>query len=588
MDTRGNVVFVWVTLSWMIFVSSTAVADWVHLKNGRKIQGEVTKRDGKYHIDQPRGSMVIDEERVDHIEREQKRDYRFDQAVRMRDRHLFDEAIRRLKQLQTKQQYQKKAREALQTTYVKAIRWHFEKQELPRSQSYLDRATKQFPDENVFSEWRQKVEQYRQQVNQLVQEARAALRKRNYQQALSRYEQAVEKLPGKLQQVADDLASAYFGRGKQLYRKQNFRSARTHFLKALEYNPREMGQAEPYFVHATLKAVDRMLGKRQFSEAERLLRTSLAVSADSLRLRFFLGEFYRKTGDEQLSRRAYGRIIERPIRSRSMDFDKLRQKAAKISRVQLSQPSTGGRTFKKVLSGDWRTSRTAHFKIYHRNHDLARRARAVAEDYYDRLRSTFRIREEDWDTPCKIYLYPSRSSYQNQVEGMPASSGVTQVRTRFGRLKSHRILTYQQAKQLFRSVLPHELAHVMWKRAVGYRDIPRWLSEGVAVRFEASYYQKFYRWKVATNLRNQGAPSLRTLLKRSNYPRSENQKQLMYARAFSLVDLLLERRGWQTLLQLARNWRSTEPEELLQKYYRLDSLGELEQQWITHIRDSSR
>lgn len=563
---------------------SSGSADWIHLKNGGKIQGIVEKQNGKYTVKMSHGEMVIDEDRVEKVVREKTEDYRIDQAKRLQTHHQFDDSIRILKKQLDRNPDRKPAREELLNTYVKAIQWHFDKQELNRCKSYVRQGLKQFPDENKLQKWDRRITSYYKSVQSTLSSARRNKRSRNYRKALSQYEKALKKLPGKLPDVSSELSSTHFGRGKKLYQRNQYNSARKHFLKALEFDPRGASKAEPYFAHATLQAVKIHLKRRSYEKARELLKTSLNVSPDRLRLRFLLGDTYRAAGNEEAARREFGRIIKKPVASRQMKLDTLRRKAAKASKIRIGQPSSGPRSYNNVLSGDWRTKETQHFRIYHRNHSVARKATAVAEDYFTKLREKFQIREDEWDPRCKIYIYPSREQYRKNAEEFSHSSGYTRVRARFGRLQSHRILTFQQADRLFQSVLPHELAHVMWKRAVDYRDVPLWLAEGVAVHFEAAYFQKYYRKKVETSLSKQGDPSLQKLLNRTTYPDSRADKSRMYALSYSFVDFLLDQTGWNTLLELGKQWESDEQETLLTKHLRFNSLKDIERYWIRHIR----
>jgi tetratricopeptide (TPR) repeat protein len=52
-----------------LFACASAWADIVYLKNGGRLEGKVIRKNGKVFIEQPNGTIVIDEEKVERIER---------------------------------------------------------------------------------------------------------------------------------------------------------------------------------------------------------------------------------------------------------------------------------------------------------------------------------------------------------------------------------------------------------------------------------------------------------------------------------------------------------------------------------------
>lgn len=50
------------------FCAANAHADTVFLRNGGRVEGKVTRKDGKLHIEQPDGVVIVDESDVDYIE----------------------------------------------------------------------------------------------------------------------------------------------------------------------------------------------------------------------------------------------------------------------------------------------------------------------------------------------------------------------------------------------------------------------------------------------------------------------------------------------------------------------------------------
>lgn len=132
----------------------------------------------------------------------------------------------------------------------------------------------------------------------------------------------------------------------------------------------------------------------------------------------------------------------------------------------------------------WHEKTSSHFRVWYQQHPaFANATLQHAELYYRQIQLdlglTHVVQREQrpwlWEQRCQIYLYPDRLTYQ-QATGAPAWSGG------FVKHRQRLIYSYMGADTFLEQILPHELAHILFREFVGSDNprIPRWLDEGVA------------------------------------------------------------------------------------------------------------
>ncbi|MFA5099655.1 MAG: hypothetical protein WC547_02085 [Candidatus Omnitrophota bacterium] len=109
---------------------------------------------------------------------------------------------------------------------------------------------------------------------------------------------------------------------------------------------------------------------------------------------------------------------------------------------------------------------------------FARQVLFEAERYYQRIALELGYARSSefwtWDKRVKIYIYSNRETYQASGNYPPWSEGMADY-------KKKAILSFAGSASFVDSILPHEIAHLVFRDFVGLRgDIPLWLDEGVA------------------------------------------------------------------------------------------------------------
>lgn len=260
---------------------------------------------------------------------------------------------------------------------------------------------------------------------------------------------------------------------------------------------------------------------------------------------------------------------------------------------------------------DWRQVVGDHFIINYTGDDrFPRDVAAKAEIYYGRIATDLGYPRYSefwtWDNRVKIYIYPDRDSYLKET-GQPAwSEGMADYREK-------QISSYAWSKGFMESLLPHEMAHLIFRDFVGFKgEIPRWLDEGVAQWEEEAkrrqiksmakeYYEKDNLLSITDMMKldiARIAKSDRIYIRSSRTKNGElgvlflsaqNLVSIYYLQSVSLVGFLIEQYGSYAFADFCRQLRDGKRlEEALKFAYptSIRSLEELEKNWREYLEQS--
>jgi len=122
----------------------------------------------------------------------------------------------------------------------------------------------------------------------------------------------------------------------------------------------------------------------------------------------------------------------------------------------------------------WNVKKSAHFAVYYKDlgsTDYADDVLKYAERYYDNITEYLGFRRFEfwtWEKQCKIYLYSTPKEYYDAT-GQPAWSGAAAY------LKERTIRTFVLREEFLETILPHEMAHLIFRDFVGFKgEVPLW------------------------------------------------------------------------------------------------------------------
>lgn len=128
---------------------------------------------------------------------------------------------------------------------------------------------------------------------------------------------------------------------------------------------------------------------------------------------------------------------------------------------------------------EWQELKSDHFIVYFvQDEKFAKDLLDKAEVYYQRIAVDLGYPRYSgfwtWDKRVKIYVYPDRTSFLKATGQPDWSHGMADY-------KNKQIISYLWGQGFLESLLPHEMAHLIFRDFVGFKgEIPLWLDEGVA------------------------------------------------------------------------------------------------------------
>jgi len=263
-----------------------------------------------------------------------------------------------------------------------------------------------------------------------------------------------------------------------------------------------------------------------------------------------------------------------------------------------------------AFAQNWQELKGEHFIIYYvADEYFARKVRDTAEVYYRDIAldlgyprySEFWL----WDKRVKVYIYPDHASFLKATGQPEWSQGMADYAKK-------EISSYNLSRVFLDSILPHEIAHLIFRDFVGFKgEIPLWLDEGVA-QWEETNKRNYIKQMMKKAYREDRLLSLEDLMrldiryihsKDEVYVRSTTSKDgeprvlflsgdnlinLYYLEAVSLVGFLIESFGSDSFSHFCRQLRDGKRlNEALTSAYPtyIRNLEELEKRWRKYLSE---
>jgi len=132
-----------------------------------------------------------------------------------------------------------------------------------------------------------------------------------------------------------------------------------------------------------------------------------------------------------------------------------------------------------ISAQEWKELNGEHFIIYFQQDEkFAKEVLHKAENYYQSIASDLGYPRYSefwlWEKRVKIYIYPNKETYLKATAQPDWSDGMADYQNK-------RIISYAWNRGFVESLLPHEMAHLIFRDFIGFKGkIPLWLDEGVA------------------------------------------------------------------------------------------------------------
>lgn len=265
---------------------------------------------------------------------------------------------------------------------------------------------------------------------------------------------------------------------------------------------------------------------------------------------------------------------------------------------------------KMTFAVDWQESKSDHFIVYYtQDAKFAKDVLDKAEIDYKNIATDLGYPRYSefwtWDKRVKIYIYPDHKSFIKATDQPEWSHGMAEYNTK-------RIVSFSWSQDFLESLLPHEMAHLIFRDFVGFKgEVPLWLDEGVAQWAEEDKRADMKR-SIRQLYDDDTLLSLKDMMKHSpmevrGQPRtfilttmtkkgekaplilgSDNFVNIYYLQSFSLVGFLIDKYGSGSFADFCRQLRDGKSlEEAMQFAYpaRLRNLNDLETEWRRYIAE---
>ena len=242
-------------------------------------------------------------------------------------------------------------------------------------------------------------------------------------------------------------------------------------------------------------------------------------------------------------------------------------------------------------SADFKELRSDHFIIsYHKDVDNAYvlQIKNIAEDFYRIITQEFNLIRDAlwlWENRAKIFIAKDKTSYAKEFQCTEWSAACVNYKQKI-------IYTYPNQDN-FKSILAHELAHIIFHEYIVRGNSPLWLDEGIATYIENKYENGSYERAI---------PFLKDKIRKSEYIKfsdlntisyddlrgsPSSEVSFFYLESFSIVNLMMKRYGKYNFSRFLTYFKSGDRIEaaLLRAFYDAKNLGEVEKKWKTFYQE---
>jgi len=241
-----------------------------------------------------------------------------------------------------------------------------------------------------------------------------------------------------------------------------------------------------------------------------------------------------------------------------------------------------------AMQTGWNKKESRHFIVFYWNAEksFAKKVIKESEKNYRDIVKSLGLGSGKWtgENRAKVYIFDDRQQFHSNTSQPEWSDGSS-----IQRFKT--IYSFFGAKNFFDTVLPHEIAHIVFREYVGFsnRAVPAWLEEGLA-----SYYERIDKAKADEFFKdlqkNNSDPvfiiSLRELSKiRSRSLRDDPDVDIFFAQSLSIVNFLLTEFGKERFRIFCRSLKEgMDMDKSLAAAYSLKDVNELEIAWQEYLK----
>ncbi len=237
------------------------------------------------------------------------------------------------------------------------------------------------------------------------------------------------------------------------------------------------------------------------------------------------------------------------------------------------------------FAAEWQELRGDHFIVFYvAGEDFAKEVLRKSEYYYTSIAEDLGYARYSnfwqWENRAKSHIYPVKADFLKATGQPDWSVGNAEYFKK-------EINSYAGCGAFLISTLPHEITHLVFRDFVGFKgEVPLWLDEGVA-QWEEPAKRKIVKYVAKSLFLQKKLIPLKTFMQIDvRKMKADEDVQVFYVQAASIVGFLIERYGGSSFTQFCRqlrDGRSLDESLRLTFSTQMDDLSALETRWLEYI-----
>jgi len=567
-----------------------ALADIVHLKNGRTIEGRVVSQSGgTVVVDMGNGVVRLPAGDVLYIERRKvTRDPEGD-IRKLVDAGRAGEALARLRKGALDLPAERTGELRLGILRREAARLEKDLR-LAEAHRLLVEAKTLAPGDKGIASAEDRLARRIEKLADLVRRARLSVQGGEPAEAAALFEKALELAPESRGLIGAEVARVYERLADGALRERDAGSAEL-YAKAIEADPSRAGDLRERYVHARLIPIFGQLKANDLGAARRGLEELVEYAPADSQARYVYGRLCETERKWKEARKHFLAALPKGERPWTPPPTTRTSVAALRKRVQahlagIRQKALSKRRERKerarVDPGPAKVLKGKHFTVTHRNSQIAKEVLEAADGQVGKLmRAAGEGSRSPWKERCPVYVHKDEQSFLVST-GMPQwSGGLANLRAVNRRLVSQEIIVYQTNHRLLTTTTPHEVTHLVFASLTDYQSgISLAVNEGLAVSQEPGFDERPDRGRLAWKRLTGELVPLAELFAMKDVGIDAT---LFYAQSASVVRFLLKKKDMRTFVRFAKDSATRGDAKALMAHYGYADVETLEREWAASL-----
>ena len=577
-----------------------ARADWVHLKSGKTLQGEVISQDENYVVVRVlSGEIKLRAEDVESVERQTPQEYKFDLGRQLLQQRRYDRAITMLEDAFVLDKSTSLARRKLALGYAEAGQFFKDHGRLSDARNICEKWLKLDPtgentelltaNAKIILE---QVVESEKKLDDAISRAHTYAEKSDWDSAIAGYERAIGLAPEARRLVSSEIAHCYVSRAAEHARLKQAANAARDVEAALSFDPGLADKLEQFYVSCAVPQILEYIGKGQILEAQAAIKRVLGFIPANKSVLYVAGRIEEAAGHLPAAADQYARALNMRAANPTPEYvASVRKRIETDLNIKgdawvIDSGLADSSAYASTTEGPAEIKETENFQIVHFNAALAEKVAEAAEFSRRDIMAKLGLSPQ-WSGKVKIVIHRTQAEYTTRTLQPEWTGGCSKFAYEGGRLIDAQIHSWQTSPRLLKSVLPHEITHLIVNSSMTDQSaMPRCLHEGFAVMMEPTFRQEYFMNFLRLRIKSRDFITLTDLIASRDYPRDP---EFFYAEGYALAAFLVQEKGMANAVMLIKDASaSKKPDAELLRVSGRKSIDDLQSDWLEWIGKSAR